>query len=244
MRAQLSRKNLVVFTGAGISAESGLQTFRGDGGLWEGHRVEDVATPEAWAKDPALVLEFYNLRRRNVRAAQPNAAHRALVDLESAYDVRIVTQNVDDLHERAGSTHVLHLHGEILYARSTRDPSHTQYLGDRDIALGDTCPLGSQLRPHIVWFGEQVPALDEAARIVSQADIFLCVGTSLEVYPANSLIFATPRRARRIVVNPEVPDLVPRDVCECIAKTACEGVPELVASLRTERGCWPSIERT
>jgi NAD-dependent deacetylase len=231
MRPQLSRKNLVVFTGAGISAESGLQTFRGDGGLWEGHRVEDVATPEAWAKDPALVLEFYNVRRRNVRAAQPNAAHRALVDLESAYDVRIITQNVDDLHERAGSTHVLHLHGEILYARSTREPSHTGYLGDRDIALGDTCPLGSQLRPHIVWFGEQVPALDEAARIVSQADIFLCVGTSLEVYPANSLIFATPRRARRIVVNPEVPDLVPRDVCECIAKTACEGVPELVASL-------------
>ena len=126
---------------------------------------------------------------------------------------------------------MLHLHGEILYARSTRDPSHTAYLGDRDIVLGDTCPLGSQLRPHIVWFGEQVPALDEAARIVSQADIFLCVGTSLEVYPANSLIFATPRRARRIVVNPEVPDLVPRDVCECIAKTACEGVPELVASL-------------
>ena len=231
MRPQLSRKNLVVFTGAGISAESGLQTFRGDGGLWEGHRVEDVATPEAWAKDPALVLEFYNVRRRKVRAAQPNAAHRALVDLESAYDVRIITQNVDDLHERAGSTHVLHLHGEILYARSTRDPSHTAYLGDRDIVLGDTCPLGSQLRPHIVWFGEQVPALDEAARIVSQADIFLCVGTSLEVYPANSLIFATPRRARRIVVNPEVPDLVPRDVCECISKTACEGVPELVASL-------------
>ncbi len=231
MRPQLSRKNLVVFTGAGISAESGLQTFRGDGGLWEGHRVEDVATPEAWAKDPALVLEFYNVRRRNVRAAQPNAAHRALVDLESAYDVRIITQNVDDLHERAGSTHVLHLHGEILYARSTRESSHTAYLGDHDIALGDTCPLGSQLRPHIVWFGEQVPALDEAARIVSQADIFLCVGTSLEVYPANSLIFATPRRARRIVVNPEVPDLVPRDVCECIAKTACEGVPELVASL-------------
>ena len=231
MRPQLSRKNLVVFTGAGISAESGLQTFRGDGGLWEGHRVEDVATPEAWAKDPALVLEFYNLRRRNVRAAQPNTAHRALVDLESAYDVKIVTQNVDDLHERAGSTHVLHLHGEILYARSTRDPSRTLYLGDRDIALGDTCPLGSQLRPHIVWFGEQVPAMDEAARIVSQADIFLCVGTSLEVYPANSLIFATPRRARRIVVNPEVPDLVPADVCECIAKTACEGVPKLVASL-------------
>ena len=147
MSAEVSRKNVVVFTGAGMSVESGLQTFRGDGGLWEGHRVEDVATPEAWAKDPVLVLEFYNKRRRKVRAAQPNAAHRALVDLESAYDVRIVTQNVDDLHERAGSMHVLHLHGEVLYARSTRDPSHTQYLGDTDIALGDTCPLGSQLRP-------------------------------------------------------------------------------------------------
>ena len=231
MSAEVSRKNVVVFTGAGMSAESGLQTFRGDGGLWEGHRVEDVATPEAWAKDPVLVLEFYNKRRRKVRAAQPNAAHRALVDLESAYDVRIVTQNVDDLHERAGSMHVLHLHGEVLYARSTRDPSHTQYLGDTDIALGDTCPLGSQLRPHIVGVGEMVPAMDEAARIVSQADIFVCVGTSLQVYPANSLIDAAPRHTRRIVVNPEVPDLVPGDICECIAKTACEGVPELVASL-------------
>ena len=231
MSAEVSRKNVVVFTGAGMSVESGLQTFRGDGGLWEGHRVEDVATPEAWAKDPVLVLEFYNKRRRKVRAAQPNAAHRALVDLESAYDVRIVTQNVDDLHERAGSMHVLHLHGEVLYARSTRDPSHTQYLGDTDIALGDTCPLGSQLRPHIVWFGEMVPAMDKAARIVSQADIFVCVGTSLQVYPANSLIDAAPRHTRRIVVNPEVPDLVPGDICECIAKTACEGVPELVASL-------------
>ena len=231
MSAEVSRKNVVVFTGAGMSAESGLQTFRGTGGLWEGHRVEDVATPEAWAKDPVLVLEFYNKRRRKVRAAQPNAAHRALVDLESAYDVRIVTQNVDDLHERAGSMHVLHLHGEVLYARSTRDPSHTQYLGDTDIALGDTCPLGSQRRPHIVGFGEMVPAMDEAARIVSQADIFVCVGTSLQVYPAHSLIDAAPRRTRRIVVNPEVPDLVPGDICECIAKTACEGVPELVASL-------------
>lgn len=224
-------KKVVVLTGAGISAESGLQTFRGDGGLWEGHRVEDVATPEAWAKDPGLVLEFYTQRRRKVRAAQPNAAHQALVELESGYDVRIVTQNVDDLHERAGSRRVLHLHGEILYARSTRNPDYTHHLGDTDIALGDTCPLGSQLRPHIVWFGEMVPAMDEAARIVSQADIFLCVGTSLQVYPANSLIFATPRRARRIIVNPEVPELVPEDVCECIAKTACEGVPELVTSL-------------
>jgi NAD-dependent deacetylase len=228
-------KKVVVFTGAGISAESGLKTFRGDDGLWEGHRVEDVATPEAWARNPALVLEFYNERRRQVRAAQPNAAHRALVDLERGYDVSIVTQNVDDLHERAGSTRVLHLHGEVLYARSTRNPDCVRHLGDADIALGDHCPAGSQLRPHIVWFGEMVPAMDEAAMIVSQADIFLCVGTSLQVYPANSLIFAAPRRVRRIVVNPEVPDLVPTDTCECIAETACEGVPELVASLLHEQ---------
>jgi NAD-dependent deacetylase len=224
-------KTIVVLTGAGISAESGLKTFRGDGGLWEGHRVEDVATPEAWARDPALVLEFYNERRRQVRAAQPNAAHKSLVNLEQAYDVRVVTQNVDDLHERAGSSQVLHLHGEILLARSTQDPNSTKHLGDADIALGDTCPLGSQLRPHIVWFGEEVPALEDAAKIVARADIFLCVGTSLQVYPANSLIFAAPRRARRIVINPEVPDLVPQDVCECIATTACEGVTRLVESL-------------
>lgn len=224
-------KTVVVLSGAGISAESGLKTFRGDGGLWEGHRVEDVATPEAWVRDPALVLEFYNQRRRQVRAAQPNAAHKALVELEQAYDVHVVTQNVDDLHERAGSSKVLHLHGEILLARSTRDPNYTKHLGDADIQLGDTCPLGSQLRPHVVWFGEDVPALEDAAKIVSRADVFLCVGTSLQVYPANSLIFATPRRARRIVINPEVPDLVPQDVCECIAKPASEGVPELVASL-------------
>ena len=230
-------KTVVVLSGAGISAESGLKTFRGDGGLWEGHRVEDVATPAAWARDPALVLEFYNERRRQVRAARPNAAHTALVELEQAYDVHVVTQNVDDLHERAGSSQVLHLHGEIMLARSTRDPNYTAALGEADIHLGDTCPLGSQLRPHIVWFGEDVPALGHAARIVERADVFLCVGTSLQVYPANSLIFATPRRARRIVINPEVPDLVPQDVCECIAKPASTGVPELVASLlRNARG--------
>lgn len=175
-----------------------------------------------------------NERRQAVRAAQPNAAHRALVDLEAAYDVRIVTQNVDDLHERAGSRHVLHLHGEILYARSTKDPSYTKHLCEADIALGDTCPLGGQLRPHIVWFGEEVPALEEAARIVSQADIFLCVGTSLQVYPANSLIFATRQKVRRILVNPEIPELAPKEACECIAKAASVGVPEVVETLLGE----------
>jgi NAD-dependent deacetylase len=224
-------KRVVVLSGAGISAESGLETFRGSDGLWEGHRVEDVATPEAWAGDPALVLEFYNQRRRQVRAAKPNAAHAALVDLESRYDVDIVTQNVDDLHERAGSSKVLHLHGEIMLARSTRDPTLTQHLGEADIAIGDRCPLGSQLRPHVVWFGEDVPAMEIAARIVAQADVLICVGTSLQVYPANSLVFLAPRDARKIVVNPDIPDMVPRALFECIARPATEGVPAIVEML-------------
>jgi NAD-dependent deacetylase len=222
---------VVVLTGAGISAESGLQTFRGADGLWEGHRIEDVATPEAWAANPALVLNFYNQRRRAVRAAQPNAAHRALVDLERDYDVRVVTQNVDDLHERVGSTQVLHLHGEIMLARSTRDPRLIRHLGETDIKLGDLCERGSQLRPHIVWFGEMVPAMDEAVELVSEADVLLVVGTSLQVYPAAGLVFEAPRRARRIVVNPEVPEKVTAAAFEVVAKPATVGVPEVVAGL-------------
>jgi NAD-dependent deacetylase len=229
-------RRVVVLTGAGISAESGLQTFRGADGLWEGHRVEDVATPEAWAANPGLVLDFYNQRRRAVRAAEPNAAHRALVDLERAYDVRIVTQNVDDLHERAGSTQVLHLHGEVLKARSTRDPGLVRHLGGRDIELGDLCELGSQLRPHIVWFGEIVPAMDEAAELVAEADVLLVVGTSLQVYPAAGLVFEAPRKARRIVVNPEVPERVTGPAFEAVAKPATVGVPEVVAGLLREAG--------
>lgn len=227
-------KRVVVISGAGISAESGLKTFRGSDGLWEGHRVEDVATPEAWARTPQLVLDFYNERRRQVRAAQPNAAHLALVGLERGYHVDIVTQNVDDLHERAGSTRVLHLHGEIMVARSVRDPARTHHLGEADIALGDQCELGSQLRPHVVWFGEDVPAMEDAARIAAAADVLICVGTALQVYPANSLVFFAPRDARKIVVNPEIPDIVPRTVFECIARPATEGVPAVVDSLLKE----------
>jgi NAD-dependent deacetylase len=224
-------KRVVVLSGAGISAESGLQTFRGAGGLWEGHRVEDVASPEAWAANPELVLEFYNQRRRAVRTAAPNAAHTALVDLERAYDVRIVTQNVDDLHERAGSRHVLHLHGEIMLARSTRDPRLIRHLGDSDIHLGDRCELGSQLRPHIVWFGEMVPAMEEAADLVGAADVLLVVGTSLQVYPAAGLVFEAPKRARRIVVNPDAPTETRGPAFEIIAKPATIGVPQVVADL-------------
>ncbi len=227
-------KRVVILSGAGISAESGLATFRGADGLWEGHRVEDVATPEAWARNPQIVLDFYNQRRQQVRAARPNAAHAALVDLEQRYVVDIVTQNVDDLHERAGSTRVLHLHGEIMVARSTRDPAQTQHLGETDIALGDQCPFGSQLRPHVVWFGEDVPAMEVAAQIVAKADVLICVGTSLQVYPANSLVFLAPSDARKIVVNPDIPDVVPRTVFECIARPATEGVPAIVEMLLKE----------
>jgi NAD-dependent deacetylase len=224
-------QRIVVLSGAGISAESGLDTFRGAGGLWEGHRVEDVATPRAWAANPALVLEFYNQRRRAVRRAAPNAAHRALVDLERAHDVRIITQNVDDLHERAGSRHVLHLHGEIMLARSTKDPRLVRHLGDRDIELGDRCELGSQLRPHIVWFGEPVPAMDAALELVADADVLLVVGTSLQVYPAAWLAIDAPAKARRIVVNPEVPEQVSGPGFEVVAAAATVGVPEVVARL-------------
>ena len=224
-------KRVVILSGAGISAESGLQTFRGADGLWEGHRVEDVASPDAWAANPELVLEFYNQRRRAVRAAAPNAAHKALVDLERAYDVRIVTQNVDDLHERAGSRHVLHLHGEIMLARSTRDPRLIRHLGDSDIHLGDLCELGSQLRPHIVWFGEMVPAMADAVDLVGGADVLLVVGTSLQVYPAAGLVFEAPKRARRIVVNPDIPERVSGPAFKVIAQPATVGVPEVVATL-------------
>ena len=165
-------KRVVVISGAGISAESGLKTFRGADGLWRGYRPEEVACPEAWRRNPGLVLDFYNERRKAVREARPNAAHRALVELERAYDVRIVTQNVDDLHERAGSSSVLHLHGEIRKARSTQDPALVTLLGDGDIELGDTCTLGSQLRPHIVWFGESVPAMPSKRAISSVLGLF------------------------------------------------------------------------
>jgi len=226
-----SLQRVVVISGAGISAESGLKTFRGNDGLWEGHRVEEVATPAAWAADPARVLRFYNERRKQVRLARPNPAHRALAELEQGYHVDIVTQNVDDLHERAGSSRVLHLHGEIMLARSTIDPGCLVPLDDRDIALGDTCPLSGQLRPHVVWFGEEVPALAAAADLVAQADILLCVGTSLQVYPAASLVFLAPDEARRIVIDPQIPEAISRTGFECLSRPASEGVPLVVAEL-------------
>lgn len=197
---------IVFFTGAGVSAESGLRTFRDSNGLWEQYRIEDVATPGAFARNPGLVLRFYDERRRQVLAAKPNPAHVAMARLEKHFPVDIVTQNVDDLHERAGSSRVLHLHGEILKARSTADPRIVLPLAGPSLALGDLCPLGSQLRPHIVWFGEEVPLLEDAERMVAGADVLVVVGSSLQVWPAAGLVHAAPPHAQIHVVDPKAVD--------------------------------------
>lgn len=194
------RKHIVVLTGAGISAESGLKTFRDSGGLWEDYNVYDVATLEAFERDPELVLRFYNMRRADVRKAQPNAGHKALAELEAKYRVSIITQNIDDLHERAGSTSVLHLHGEILKARSLK--TDKLYPCEGDINLGDLCPAGGQLRPHVVWFGEMVPMIEPAVQLSSEADIYLVVGTSLQVYPAAGLLHYVPTHIPKFVIDP------------------------------------------
>ncbi|WP_306643434.1 SIR2 family NAD-dependent protein deacylase [Sanyastnella coralliicola] len=181
-------KRIVVMSGAGMSAESGIPTFRGADGLWEGHRIEEVATPEAWHADYRKVLEFYNFRRKGVMEAEPNEGHLELARMQDDFDVQIVTQNIDDLHERAGSNNVMHLHGEIMKARSTVDPSLITSLDHWELKDGDRCEKGSQLRPHIVWFGEAVPMMESAIAMAQTADIFLVVGTSLLVYPAASLV--------------------------------------------------------
>jgi NAD-dependent deacetylase len=194
-------KNLVVLTGAGISAESGIATFRDAGGLWEGHDVMEVATPEGFASNPGLVLDFYNKRRAQLKEVAPNKAHYGIAGLERNYNVQVITQNVDDLHERAGSTHVLHLHGELLKARSSKDENEIISCNG-DIKLGDLSADGSQLRPHIVWFGEQVPAMDKAIEIVSMADLLLIIGTSLQVYPAAGLKDFAPSNIPIYLVDP------------------------------------------
>ncbi|MCI0750228.1 MAG: NAD-dependent deacylase [Flammeovirgaceae bacterium] len=199
------RKKLIILSGAGISAESGLATFRDSGGLWEGYKVEDVATPEAWRKNPALVLEFYYQRRRNARTAIPNRGHEIIAELENYFDVTVITQNVDDLHERAGSSHVIHLHGSLFESRSTEDESLVYPIEGTELNLGDLCELGSQLRPNIVWFGEMVPMIEVAASWASQADFFVVVGTSLVVYPAAGLVNYVPFEAPKYVVDPNLP---------------------------------------
>lgn len=224
---------IVVLTGAGISAESGIRTFRDAGGLWEGHRVEDVATPEAWIRQPQIVLEFYNERRKQLLAVQPNLAHKALVELEAAHHVVIITQNVDDLHERAGSHHVIHLHGELLKARSSKH-EELVYEWHTDIQLGDCCPKGGQLRPHIVWFGEMVPMLEKAIEEIHDTDIVLVIGSSMQVYPAASLVAYAPPEAFIFYIdpNPQINfELARRTGLEVIAKPATVGVREIVDRL-------------
>jgi NAD-dependent deacetylase len=227
----MTMKNIVVFTGAGISAESGLKTFRAADGLWEEHRIEDVATPAAWQRNPGLVLRFYNERRRGVVAARPNAAHRALAELQADADVQIITQNIDDLHERAGSHNVLHLHGEIMKARSSIDEHRLYETHGNDIQMGDVCELGSQLRPHVVWFGEAVPMMEGAIELTMHADIFIVVGTSLAVYPAASLLQFVRGDAEKFIVTLDLP-APPRGDFIWLKEKASVGVPSLIERWR------------
>lgn len=222
-------KKIVVLTGAGISAESGISTFRDSDGLWEQYRVEDVATHEAYLRNPKLVLDFYNERRRQLFSVQPNEAHRQLVRLEEKYDVHIITQNIDNLHEQAGSTQVLHLHGLLTQARSDRNDNLIIDIGDRDIHLGDKAPDGAQLRPHIVWFGEAVPNIEPAAALCEQADVFIVVGTSMNVYPAAGLIHYVPRSTPCYLVDPKAV-AVSRPVT-ALAEKATTGVKKVVDRL-------------
>lgn len=228
------KTKIVVLTGAGISAESGLKTFRDSNGLWEEHRVEDVATYEAWIRNPALVLEFYNQRRKQLFEVQPNAAHIALAKLESKYDVQIITQNVDDLHERGGSANVMHLHGELKKARSTFDPDLVYTLDGWELKLGDKCEKGSQLRPHIVWFGEAVPLIDAAAEISSQAGFFIVIGTSLNVYPAAGLMNYVPGESRKFLIDPNASPMPWIRNLTIMKENAGTGVPKLVDWLLNE----------
>lgn len=222
----MSKKKLVVLSGAGVSAESGLKTFRDSDGLWEGYNIEDVATPRAWKKDPQLVLDFYNYRRKNVLDAQPNAAHIGLAELEEHFDVHIITQNIDDLHERAGSTKVLHLHGEILKMRSEQNEQMI-YDITGDIKLNDRAEDGAQLRPHIVWFEEPVPMMEEAIPLVYGADIFVVVGTSLVVYPAAGLVNYTGFDIPKYIIDKRIPYISSSSNIIAIEKPATEGVVEL-----------------
>lgn len=226
------KKHLVVLTGAGISAESGLKTFRDSDGLWNGYDVYAVASPEGWKKDPQLVLDFYNARRRDVAAAMPNAAHTGLAQLEQNFEVTVITQNIDDLHERAGSSNIIHLHGEIFKMRSVAD-ENTRYEIRGDISLGDLARDGTQLRPHIVWFGEAVPMMEDAAAMVQDCDCFVVVGTSLQVYPAASLLHCTPQHIPQFIIDKKIPAIERQQNLHLIEMPATAGVAELQRILST-----------
>lgn len=225
------KPNIVVLTGAGISAESGIATFRDSGGLWEQYKIEDVATPDAWRRNPQLVTEFYNMRRAQAATAQPNAAHLALVKLEEKYNVHIITQNVDDLHERAGSANVLHLHGELCKVRSTVDAKLVYNVGSKAIAIGDKCDKGSQLRPDIVWFGEAVPAMDDAIVLAQKADVFMVIGTSLQVYPAAGLLHFAAEDIPKYLIDPMAVAVEGVFNLQVLPEKAGTGVPKIVEVL-------------
>jgi NAD-dependent deacetylase len=226
-------KKLVILTGAGMSSESGIRTFRDSDGLWEEHDVTEVATPMGWWKNKDLVLRFYNERRKQLAECKPNPGHTGLADLEKHFDVQIITQNVDNLHERAGSKNILHLHGELTKVRSTSDPALVYDIGYKDINQGDNCEKGSQLRPHIVWFGEDVPMMDEAVRITSGADIFVVIGSSLNVYPAAGLIGFSPAEASLWLIDPNDVYVPVNRKVEIIKEKASEGVAILTKRLFT-----------
>lgn len=223
-------KRLVVLTGAGMSAESGVKTFRDEGGLWEGHDVMQVASPQGFAQNPELVLEFYNQRRRQLLNVKPNSAHYYLAELETFYEVSIITQNIDDLHERAGSTHVIHLHGELLKVRSTSDANDIMEW-PRDLNIGDTCKNGFQLRPHVVWFGEAVPMMQKAIQICEQADILMIIGTSLQVYPAASLLHYVTFDTKIFYIDPK-PAISPTSKITVIPEKATVGIKKAMGILQ------------
>jgi NAD-dependent deacetylase len=229
------KRRLVALTGAGISAESGIPTFRDSGGLWEGHRVEDVATPEGWMRNPAMVLDFYNQRRKRAVEVEPNRGHFVFKELEEFFDVTIVTQNVDNLHERAGSTHVVHLHGSLFESRSTKDETLVYPIRGWELKLGDLCEKGSQLRPNIVWFGEMVPMMEIAARIANEADVFVVAGTSMVVYPAAGLIEYVRREVPKYIVDPNKPAVSAGPAIHFITEKASTGMEKLKQILLAER---------
>ena len=226
--------NLVVLSGAGISAESGIATFRGSGGLWEGHRIEDVASPEAWERNPEMVLSFYNARRQNIKNARPNEAHIALAELEEFLEIDIVTQNIDNLHEQGGSSRVLHLHGEITKVCSSNAKNHVQEIGFRDLEWGESCKDGYQLRPFIVWFGEDVPLIVDAIELVKNADVLLVVGTSLEVYPAAGLVSFAKSVTPIYIVDPDLEAYKIRQLsnAKLIQEKASVGIRQFVNEIK------------
>jgi NAD-dependent deacetylase len=227
------KQKLIVFSGAGMSAESGINTFRDSGGVWENNRIEDVATPSAWATNPGRVQQFYNSRRKQILEAQPNNAHFSVKELEKHYDVQVITQNIDDLHERAGSTNVLHLHGNITFSKSSGPNQETVYypIEGWELKMSDKCPEGYTLRPHVVWFGEAVPMYDEAIALMQKANILIVIGSSLQVYPAAGLVHFVPKDCKKILIDPNGDSLNISNEFELIKKGASEGLQTFLERL-------------